>query len=109
MSTMRKRRKYDTKFKEEAVHLLISSGKGVNEVAESLGIERSCLGRWRQEYLEGLDQKPENQIETKRMPSNLEQENRQLRKELSVAIQEREILKKAVGIFSRDPHKYTAS
>ena len=106
---MKKRRKYDEKFKEEAVHLLISSGKAVHEVAASLGIERSCLGRWRQEYLEGLDQKPKDQIKTERRPSNLEQENRQLRKELSVVIQEREILKKAVGIFSRDPHKYTGS
>ncbi len=78
-------------------------------MAQSLGIERSCLGRWRQEYLEGLDEKAENPIKTKRIPSNLEQENRQLRKELSVAIQEREIFKKAISIFSRDPHKYTAS
>ena len=109
MSTMTKRRIYDEKFKEEAVHLLISSGKAVHEVATSLGIERSCLGRWRQEYLEGLDQKPKNKTKAERTPSNLEQENRQLRKELSVAIQEREILKKAVGIFSRDPHRYTGS
>jgi len=106
---MKKRRKYDDKFKEEAVHLLISSGKPVHEVASSLGIERSCLGRWRQEHLEGLDQKAEDQIKTERVPSDLEQENRKLRKELSVVIQEREILKKAVGIFSRDPHRYTSS
>ena len=106
---MTTRRKYDTQFKEDAVQLLIDSGKGVAEVSQSLGIERSCLGRWRQEYLEGLDQKVENSIKTKRIPSNLEQENRQLRKELSVAIQEREILKKVVGIFSLNPHKYTAS
>ena len=92
---MTKRRKYDTKFKEEAVHLLISSGKRIAEVAQSLGIERSCLGRWRQEYLEALDQKAENQIKSEGIPSNLEQENRQLRKDLSVAIQEREILKKS--------------
>jgi len=106
---MRKRRTYDAKFKEEAVHLLISSGKGVNEVAKNLGIERSCLGRWRQEYLEGLDQKAEGLIKTERMPSDLERENRQLRKELSEVIQQREILKKAIGIFSRNPDKYTAS
>ena len=106
---MTRRRKYDAKFKEEAVHLLVSSGKGVKEVAENLGIERSCLGRWRQDHLERLDQKPENQIETERIPSNVEKENRQLRKELSETIQQREILKKAIGIFSRDPDRYTAS
>ncbi len=106
---MKKRRKYDSKLKEEAVQLLISSGKKIAEVSQSLGLERSCLGRWRQEHLEGLDRKAENEIKTEQIPSNLEQENRHLRKELSVAIQEREILKKAVGIFSRDPHRYTAS
>jgi len=106
---MSRRRKYDEKFKEDAVHLLLNGDKTLREVADNLGVERSCLGRWRKEYLEELDGGVEKMMGNEAMPSELERENRQLRKELSSAIQEREILKKAIGIFSRSPGKHTGS
>ena len=48
-------------------------------------------------------------METGQNASELEKENRRLRKELAQAVEHREILKKAIGIFSRDPGRYTAS
>lgn len=109
MSIMTKRRKYDDKFKEDAVNLLITTGKGVCEIARDLGIPESCMGRWYQAHLKKLDGNAGEMINTERLPSDIEKENRQLRKELADAIQQREILKKAIGIFSRTPDKYTAS
>lgn len=106
---MRRRRKYDAKFKAEAVELLLNSDKSIAEVSANLGVERSCLGRWRQEYLEGRDGGGGKVHETGRKPADLEQENRRLRKELRQVTQEREILKKAISIFSRDPQRYTGS
>jgi transposase len=106
---MKERRKYDEKFKEDAVNLLISTGKGICETARDLGIPESCLGRWRQAQLKKLDGDIQELGGTERLPSDIEKENRQLRKELADAIQQREILKKAIGIFSRTPDKYMGS
>ena len=106
---MNRRRKYDRQFKEEAVQLLIRSGKTLKEVAGDLGVERTCLGRWRKEQLKGCDEVGAEPMEAGQNSVELENENRRLRKELAEAVQQREILKKAIGIFSRDPDRYTAS
>ena len=106
---MKRRRKYDQQFKDEAVRLLIRGDKTLKEVAENLGVERSCLARWRNKYLKGDTGEGEKPMDAGQNASELEKENRRLRKELAEAVQHREILKKAVGIFSRDPGRYTAS
>jgi transposase len=106
---MRRRRRYDRKFKEDAVRLVLDSGKTIREVADSLGVDRTCLGRWRQECLTSQDGPEEGLIQGQVTMAELEKENRRLRKELSEAVQHREVLKKAIGIFSRDPDRYTAS
>ena len=106
---MKRRRKYDQEFKDEAVRLLIRGEKTLKEVAENLGVDRSCLARWRNQYLKGDGGKGEKVIEAGQNASELEKENRRLRKDLAEAVQHREILKKAVGIFSRNPGRYTAS
>ena len=99
---MRTRKKYDTQFKEDAVQLLISSGRKVKEVATELGIERSSLGRWRREYLHRLDGATVADSATEMKPSEMEKEIRNLRKELNYVKEQRDILKKAISIFSRD-------
>ena len=100
MSTMNERRKYDDEFKKDAVQLLINSGRSIKDVAEELGLERSNLGRWRLTYLRELDQGTPTAGIT---PSELEKENRRLRKELAYVQEQRDILKKACGILSDRP------
>jgi len=106
---MKRRRKYDQQFKDDAVRLLINGEKTIKEVSDNLGVDRSCLARWRNQYLKGATGDGEKRMEAGQNASELEKENRRLRKELAEAVQHREILKKAVGIFSRDPNRYTAS
>ena len=106
---MNRRRKYDQQFKDDAVRLLLKGDRTLKAVAESLGVERSCLARWRNKYLQGETGGGAKSMEAGHSASELEKENRRLRKELAEAVQHREILKKAVGIFSRDPNRYTAS
>lgn len=106
---MTRPRKYDDKFKEDAVNLMITTGKGACETARDLGIPQSCMGRWYQAHMKKLDGKAVELGGSKQLPSDIEKENRRLRKELAEMIQQREILKKAIGIFSRNPDKYTAS
>ena len=105
---MKKRRKYDQQFKDDAVRLLIRGDKTLKEVANDLGIDRSCLARWRNKYLKGENTESEGTMDAGENALELEKENRQLRKELAQAVEQRDILKKTIGIFSRDPDRYTA-
>ena len=88
---------YTRDFKLEAVRLSESSEKTVAQIARDLGIPERVLYRWRRE----LREQPEQAFPGKGHQSELEEENRRLRRELEQLKQEREILKKAVAIFSR--------
>jgi transposase len=94
------RRQYDEEFKRNAVELTHKSGKKVSQVAEDLGINSSMLVRWRTEQeSNGVRAFPGKGKLTK--GTDLEEENRRLKKELAVAQEERDILKKATAIFSK--------
>lgn len=105
-STMRTNRRYDDEFKKEAVQMMLNGGRLLKDVASDLGIDRSVLGRWKKLYLEKLD----SGVSSSGMkPSEMDNENRRLRKELAYVKEQRDILKKAVSIFSREPDRYTSS
>jgi len=91
------RRKYDKEFKVQAVKLLLESGKTADEVADNLGINSGNLTRWKREYREDA----ENAFRGKGRLKPEEEEMRRLKKENADLKQEREILKKALAIFSR--------
>ena len=84
------RRKYDEEFKNEAVRLVTTGNRSVPDVARSLGISENLLYRWK-----GYS-KPNG--ETERVS---QQDYDQLREQLRRTEQERDILKKALSIFSR--------
>lgn len=89
---------YTKEFKEEAVRLAQTSGKPIAQIARELGISDSAIHGWRKELTEhGKDAFPGKGHQTE-----LEEENRRLKRELERVQQERDILKKAVGIFSRE-------
>jgi transposase len=90
------RRKYDAQFKIEAVRLVLN-GRPIKQVASDLGINANVLSRWRREYHQDNEQafpgkghlKPEDQ------------ELHQIKKQLRDITEERDILKKALAIFSK--------
>ena len=91
-----KRRKYSKEFKKDAVELLLRSGKTASKIAAELGIRYDLLSRWKKEY-EAHDEKA--------FPGQgnpIEAELFKLKKELAHVKMERDILKKAVTIFSKD-------
>jgi transposase len=96
------RKVYSKEFKEQAVLLTETSGKKVSEIAADLGIRENLLWRWKREKrLAGANSFPGN---GNRQPgTDLEEENRRLRQELHLVQMERDILKKAVAIFSQPP------
>lgn len=96
----RQYRKYPQEFKAEALELLKQGDKSAGQLERELGITPGLLVKWRARYqvLEAEGQAP--QIG----PSDLEgakAEIRRLQRELARVEEEREILKKALNIFSR--------
>lgn len=80
------RRKYDDDFKQNALQM-IEHGQSVRSVAQSLGVSENLLHKWKQAR------------HSRR--SDMEAENAELRARLRQVEQERDILKKALSIFSR--------
>ena len=101
---MKERRHYDREFKQMAVELS-KARDNVPEVAKELGIRSEILSRWRREaarYAEGSFPGKGNPAQT-----DSEKEIARLKKKLHDAELERDILKKAVGIFSKNDGKFT--
>ncbi len=94
----KKRRSFSKEFKLEAVRLVIDGGISIAQVARDLGIRASLLGRWKQEY----EQDEGNAFPGKGQLKPEEEELRNLRKENARLRMERDILKKAAVIFSKD-------
>ena len=90
------RRKHSREFKLEAVKQVVEHGRTVSEVADGLGINRNLLTRWKRQFEEGGDVAFPGHGRL----TEVEEENRRLRKELAIARQERDILKKAAAYFA---------
>jgi transposase len=90
------RKQYEREFKMEAVRLLETSGKSASQIERDLGIGKGNLWRWKREFAaDGEDAFPGHGRLTP------EQDKiRRLERELEIARQERDILKKAIAIFS---------
>ena len=90
-------RTFTREFKQEAVQLVRSSNKAQAQIARDLGIADSTLHHWCQQFAEQGEQAfPGSGHQTPQ-----EEEIRHLKRENDVLRQERDILKKAIGIFSR--------
>ena len=95
----KKRDQYTREYKIEAVRLIVDEGRPISEVARELGVAQSLLHRWKKKSEEG---KIEPFPGTGRL-SPEDEELRQLRRENKRLCMERDILKKAVVIFSKEP------
>lgn len=89
-------RAYEKAFKIEAVRLVQTSGKSISQVAKDLGISDSNLSRWCREQ-EG---RGEQAFVGSGHQTAQEKELRRLKRERDLVRQERNILKRAVAIFS---------
>lgn len=94
------RKQYSKEFKVQAVELVQTSSKKVSEIASDLGIDVNVLNRWRREY-EAAGNRSFSGQGHRQQGTDLEEENRRLKQELLDVMMERDILKKAVAIFSK--------
>jgi len=96
---------YDKEFKLNAVKLYLvnKDSKSIREIASDLGVSRGSLSHWIMDYRN----KGDGCFVGSGNASN--QELRDLKRELYLVKQERDILKKAVAIFSTPQNKGTSS
>ncbi len=91
--------RYDKEFKINAVKVYLKNDGSIEKIAQDLGISRASLGHWIKQYKHEGDRS---------FPGSghvIEEELRALKKELYLVRQERDILKKAVAIFSEPRSK----
>ena len=92
-------RKHSREFKEEAVRLVVKGGRPAVEVAQGLGIHVNMLHNWIRTYKED----PLSSFPGKGHLKPEDEEMRCLQRELANTREERDILKKALAIFSKHP------
>lgn len=89
------RRKYNAQFKREAVKHWLSSGKSAEAIAQELGISSERLYAWKQRF------SPSGPADADELRAQLEV----LRQELARVTEQRDILKKTLGIVSEPSSK----
>ena len=98
-------RTYDREFKLEAVRMATEPGVTAKDVERRFGIGQGVLSRWKRQFNED----PKQSFPGKGHLKPADEELRQLKRENERLRRERDILKKAVAIFSTDPHRYSGS
>jgi len=105
MSGIRRRRTYDKEFKLEAVRLVLEEGHSARSVEQQLGTGKGVVYGWVHEFTDD----PEYAFPGKGNLKAPDKELYELKRELERVKRERDILKKAVAIFSKDPDRYSRS
>ena len=89
-------RTYDKEFKLNAIKLYLESGRSYRQIGDELGVPEATLAGWVSDYKKDNA----NCFPGKGYQKPEDEELSRLRKELTIAREERDILKKALGIFS---------
>ena len=97
----RGRASYTEEYKQQALELWRASGRSAAKVAAELGIRPPLLYRWAR--LERLPDGAKAGAKSARSLEELESENRRLRAENAKLLEQRDILKKSLGILCELP------
>lgn len=101
------RKKFTKEERLEIVKQSLEPDCAVSDLAERYGIAANTLSRWRREFRQEQGIEPTGQ--GIKIMSDEEREIARLKKELREAQLERDILKKAIGIFSKGDGKFMRS
>src|SRR5690606_25074391 len=92
-----RRRKFTEQYRRDAVELWRTSGRSAAEIAKQLGIRADLLYVW------GNRTRPPGGAAPTRSAEELARENAALREEVERLREQRDILKKSLGILSEPP------
>lgn len=91
-----KRKSYTPKYRHDAAHLVLDTGRTVAEVAREIGVGEAVLGRWVAKERAEMDAPPEAlDIDERAELERLRTENAELR-------MDRDFLKKAAAFFASE-------
>jgi transposase-like protein len=93
----RKRRKFTSEFKAEVVQLCRAGDRSIAQVAKDLDLTETAVREWVKQAKIDEGNGPEGALTTAE-----KQELAQLRREVRVLREEREILKKAAAFFAKE-------
>ena len=92
-----RRRRFDKQFKLDALRMVQESNRSIASIARDLGIHPNVLYKWREQLLAD----PDHAFPGKGKLKPEDEELRKLRRENEILKEERDILKKALAVFSR--------
>lgn len=92
-----RRRRFDKQFKLDALRMVQESDRSIASIARDLGIHPNVLYRWREQLLAD----PDHAFPGKGKLKPEDEELRRLHRENEILKEERDILKKALAVFSR--------
>ena len=91
---------YSDEYKQQALELWRNSGRSAAKMAAELGIRPALLYKW---STDARQTKEGQGARGARTLEELETENRRLREENAKLLEQREVLKKSLGILSEPP------
>ena len=97
------RTKYSEEYKREALELWRKSGRSAAKVAAELGIRAPLLYRWAKEFRGPAQQGRPGELTAPPQVDALKAEIRRLTEENAKLLEQREVLKKSLGILSETP------
>ena len=93
---IQKRKRYSKEFKRETVLMVLGENRNVREVADELGINKYTVYQWVKDFQDD----PKESFPGKGKQKASEAELTRLRREIESLKEDKEILKKALNIFS---------
>jgi transposase len=99
----RSKASYTAEYRQEALALWRASGRSAAKVASELGIRAALLYRWAR--VERVPDAARTGAKPRRSIEELEAEIHRLREENTKLLEQREVLKKSLGILSEAPHR----
>lgn len=93
---MSRKKWFDKEFKMAAVKLALTTDKPIKEVAEELGVSDTAIRNWITLYGTGQG------VEREEFTAEEHAELTRLRRQLKRVTEERDVLKKALGILSKE-------
>jgi transposase len=93
----RRHRRYDKQFKLDALRMVSESDRSLTSIARDLGIHPNLLYKWRDQF----EADPDNAFPGEGKLKPEDEALRKLRREVETLKEERDILKKALAVFSR--------
>ncbi len=94
-NTSRSRRSFTPEFKADAVSMVLDDGRGIVDVADSIGVGEGTLGNW--VWLEKVERG-----ERAGLTRDGRAEQAELRKENSRLRMERDLLKRATAFWAKE-------